>query len=248
MQVITLPISAELLSTVTDNSQECELLKDYLIDISSIKYDDPDLESNKIECSLIYLRNIDLPIPCDFSKLSYSEKEEWIIKYINADLFDLCIKELNETILNLLSDEPIDDLSNILSEDETIVFKDSHKDLLDSIKQFLTSLNLLVEYAIANKDSEKLNDIDLFKDNNDILKIEEKPLFFETVHQLIKYYPIIIDALHLYYENKFNPIFYSFVFHSIEKSSTFYMDILNLPSIKFLGLVLNTDIMETKDE
>ena len=74
MQIITLPVPDELLN-LSNNTNECELLKDYIVDISTIKYDDPELENNKVECSLIYFRNIDLPLPCDFSKLPYKEKK-----------------------------------------------------------------------------------------------------------------------------------------------------------------------------
>lgn len=234
MNIVTLPLPTELL--YANSTNECELYKDYIIDISAIHYEDPEMDSDKVNYSLIYLRNIDLPIPCDFSKLSYKEKEEWLIKYINSNLFDLSIKELNETILNLLSDDKINDIMSILTDDELNMFKESHVELLDNMKQFIVSLELLINYAV-NKDS----DVEYINPNYPT--IEEKPLFFETVHQLIKYYPIIIDSLHLYYSNTYSLCNYTYLYHNIEKSSVFYLDFLNLPSIKFIGLLLNDELV-----
>ena len=99
MEIISLPVPEKILDL--DINTDIAELSNYVVDISSIKYDDPDLESNKVECSLIYFRNLDLPLACDFSKLTFEEKEEWLLKYINSDLFDLNIRELIETILNL---------------------------------------------------------------------------------------------------------------------------------------------------
>ena len=234
MNIVTLPLPTELL--YANSTNECELYKDYIIDISAINYEDPEMDSDKVNYSLIYLRNIDLPIPCDFSKLSYNEKEEWLLKYINSNLFDLSIKELNETILNLLSDDKIDNMLSILTDDELNTFKENNSKLLNDIKQFIVSLELLINYAV-NKDSttEYIN--------NDYPTIEEKPLFFETVHQLIKHYPVIVDSLHLYYSNQYSLCNYTYLYHNIEKSSAFYLDFLNLPSIKFIGLLLNDELV-----
>lgn len=238
MKIVTLPLPTEVL--YADNTNECELFKDYQIDISSINYDDPEMDADKVNYSLVYLRNIDLPLPCDFSKLSYKEKEEWIVKYINADLFDLSIKELNETILNLLADEPINNIENILNEEETNKFQIDHKDLLDSIKQFIVSLRIVLKYAI----SQSFDDIS----TDEYPIVEEKPLFFETIHQLIKYYPIIIDAIQLLYLEKYPLTQYNYILHNIEKSSAFYLDFLNLPSVKFIGLLLNDDVKVNKED
>lgn len=235
MKIVTLPLPTELLYS---DSNECDLFKNYQIDISSINYDDEEMNSNKVDYSLIYLRNIDLPLPCDFSKLSYSEKEEWILKYINADLFDLSVKELNETILNLLVDEHINNTISILSDEEIIKFQSDYKELLDNIKQFIVSLRSILSYALT----QSFDDIP-----EDCPVIEEKPSFFETIHQLVKNYPIIIDAIGLSYVDKYPLTRYNYLIFNIEKSSAFYLDFLNLPSIKFLGLVLNDDIKIEED-
>lgn len=240
MKIVTLPLPSEIL--YADNTNECELLKDYQIDISSINYDDPEMNKEKVDYSLIYLRNIDLPIPCDFSKLSYEEKEEWILKYINADLFDLFVRELAETILNVLSDQPINGIQSILSEEEILKFQQDHKELIDNIRQFIVSLEVLLKYALLKTVNNEEPEI------SDYPTIEEKPLFFETVHQLIKYYPIIIDAIHLHFIENYPLMKYNYVLCNIEKSSVFYLDFLNLPSVKFMGLLLNDNELVKKED
>lgn len=231
MKTITIPFSEDLLFGNIDN------LQDYIVDISQIDFQDEELNKDKINCTFTYIRNLNLDINLDFSSLSYDEKENWILNYINVDLFDLYIKDLSETFINLLSDEEniIENTVSILSIQEIKKFRENHINLLNNIKQFIVSLEVILEYAVHNVDQEKINNIEI----NNYPRVKEKPLFFESVHQLIKNYPIIFDALLLYYSDKYELVNYEYVIHNIEKSSLFYLDFLNLPSVKFLGLVLS---------
>jgi len=234
-QLITLPVPDEVLDISNEGNPIVDI-SEYCIDIASIKYDDPDLESNKVECSLIYLRNIDLPFPCDFSKCTYEVKEEWILKYLDACLYDLSIKELNETILSILADGPIDNIINILTPEETIKFKENNKDLVNEMLRFIVSLNLLLDYALENPTRTKFSDVTI---TSDLETIVEKPLYFEVLHLLLQQYPIVFDAIRLYYTDKIKPANYTFILEQIDKNSILYTEFLNLPSISFFGLVLN---------
>lgn len=236
-QLITLPVPDELLNISEDTCSEVNV-QDYCIDIASIKYDDPDLESNKVECSLIYLRNIDLPFPCDFSECTYEVKEEWILKYLESCLYDLCIKELNETILNILSDGPIDNLDCILTADEVIKFKEKNKDLINEILRFMVSLNLLLDYALINPERSKFSEVEADFDK-DLEVVKEKPLYFEVLHLLLQKYPIVFDAIRLFYVDQIKPAKYEFILEQIDKNSLLYTEFLNLPSVTFFSLVLN---------
>lgn len=237
MEIISLPVPEKILDL--DINTDIAELSNYVVDISSIKYDDPDLESNKVECSLIYFRNLDLPLACDFSKLTFEEKEEWLLKYINSDLFDLNIRELIETILNLLADEPLEDFLSILTFDEIKLFKNKHKDLLDEMIRFIVSSKIILDYAISKADCDEV--CAEIEKNSNLPIIKEKPSFFETIHSILVSYPLVFDALNLYYTEKVDPVIYEYLLLSIEKSSVFYLNYLQLPSIKFIGLLLDDD-------
>lgn len=245
MEIITLPVPDKLLE-ISNDTDVALALKDYVVDISSIKYDDPDLENNKIECSLIYFRNIDLPLACDFSKLSYEDREAWLLNYINSDLFDLHIKELLETLLNVLVDEPIDGIMNIFNEEETLKFREDHKELIDELIQFIVSSNIIISYALTRIDDDTpltVEDLDL-----DLPIIKGKPLFYETMLTLLSSYPIHFDAINLYYADKAEQVAYEYLIQAIEKNSAFYLAYLNLPSAKFLDMVLNENVEESKHD
>lgn len=232
LKQITIPIPEELLFGETDSLQNC------ILDISKIDFFDEELNKDLISNSLRYIRNMNLDVKYDFSSLSYEDKERWILEYINANLFDLNIKELNETVINLLSSELISDITSILSQEEIDKFKIDHKDLLDSIIQFLVSLDVILEYAIENAGNEQITEIEP-ESIKKLKEVEEKPSFFETIHQLIRNYPVVMDAIHLCNHDKFEIMKYTYVLHNIEKSSLFYIDLLNFPSFKFIGLMLD---------
>lgn len=240
MEIITLPVPEKLLEVSDDQ------IANYVVDISSIKYDDPYLENNKVECSLIYFRNLDLPLACDFSKLSYEEKEEWILKYINSDLYDLCIRELLETILNLLSDDPLDNLLNILTPEETALFKERNSTLLNEMIQFIVSTRVIIQYAVSRIDFDNFYNVEDL--GLDLPIIKGKPLFFEVMETLLATYPIIFDALNLYYNKKVSLVIYEYLLLNIEKNSKFYMNYISLPSVKMIGLILNDNILVKKDD
>ena len=104
--------------------------------------------------------------------------------------------------------------------------------------QFIVSLDILIQYAITNPGRTNFLDVDI---DLDLPEIEEKPLFFETIHQLLIYYPVIFDAIHLYYLDSVKRVKYLYVLRLVEKNSNFYMNLLKLPSIKVFGLVLAND-------
>ena len=70
---MTLPFDAEFIRNFKNLPEEKQA--EYILDISKIKYEDTSLEENKINCSFIYLRNVDINIACDFMGLSYEEKQ-----------------------------------------------------------------------------------------------------------------------------------------------------------------------------
>lgn len=234
-ELITLPFSADVLDAA-DVLSDIEIANKYALDISTIHFDDPELEKDKVTCSLVYFRNVDIPVGCDFSKSSYEEKRRWLLTYLNADLFDLCVTELNETLLNVFAEEDLVGLYNILSPEETQLFREENKATLDEIRKFIVSLDVVLQAMLDDTDREFFSEVEI---DPRIPVIAEKPLFFETLHQLLKHYPVYIDALRLFYDSKFTLCNYKYVLQNIDKSSSFYQDFLKLPSVKFIGVVLN---------
>lgn len=236
---VTLPFEAEFIRNFKDFSKEKQ--EEYVLDISKISYEDSTLNANKINCSFIYLRNVDINIACDFSKLSYTEKANWLKEYITANIFDLGIKELSETCLCVFAGEMLTDYDCILSQDELELFCSENIDLLTEVRQFIVSLEVLVHYMAANLTEEHPNfDIDM--GIPDLKIIEGKPKYFETLHGIIQQYPIVVDSIRMVYSSSIPLVKYMYVLNNIEKSSLFYMDVLNLPTVKFFGLLLNDEV------
>lgn len=244
MITVTLPFDAEFIRNFKNLPEEKQA--EYILDVSKIMYEDTSLEENKINCSFIYLRNVDINIACDFMGLSYEEKANWLKKYITANIFDLSIKELSETALCVFAGEILEGYICILSQEELESFCTENKELLTEIRQFIVSLEVLVHYMAANLTEEHPNfDIDLGVP--DIKVIEGKPEYFETLHCIIQQYPIEVDSIRMVYSRDVPLTKYMYVLNNIEKSSLFYMDVLNLPTVKFFGLLLNDEVCNGDD-
>jgi hypothetical protein len=223
MQHIHLPLETDVFENVNNTSEK------YILDPKEIYFDEVE---DQIETALIYIRNLQLNINIDFSNSNYETKKNWLIKYLTCDvLLDNGIQQLDQSILTIFANEYIN-LDCILSKDEVELFRNENKELIENCLQFLSSINSIIEILEKNKDNEEINYS--FYDGK---IIDQKPKFYETLKHLIDYYPDICDALRLYFMNKYDKVLYEYTIKNISRQFTFYKAILQLPTIKFLGLI-----------
>lgn len=223
MKHICLPLETDVFENVDNISEK------YILDPKEIHFDDVE---DQIETALIYIRNLQLNVDIDFSKSDYEMKKNWLIKYLTCDiLLDDGIQQLDQSILTIFANEDID-LNCILSKEEVKLFRNENKELIEDCLQFLSSISSIIEILEKNKDNEEIDYS--FYDGKIITR---KPKFYETLKHLIDYNPDICDALRLYFMNKYDKILYEYTIKNISKQFAFYKAILQLPTIKFLGLL-----------
>lgn len=225
LKSITLPLSEEIFYQLDTLNQA-----EYCIAVSDIDFGDED----KIESTIIYMRNLQLNIKLDFSNVSYEEKCDWILKYLDFSFHDSCIPVLEESILTILANEDIE-LNCIFSPEEVQRFIDEHSDIVNELIRFLVSLNSISYLLMICHDKDTLSyDQDELKDME---IIKEKPVYLNTINNIIKRYPLHCDGIRLYYNSTVKPVLYECLVDSINKNFDFYSILLELPSIKFLSIV-----------
>lgn len=215
MNIITFPLSEEVFSNLDNINQD-----DYLVDVSKIDFGD---DEDNIESSIIYMRNLQLHMPLDFSNIDYETKLKWLDTYLHFDM-QVPIKELDETLLTILAQDDIH-LKCIFTIDE---IKNIH---YDDIATFITSI-FEISCILLNK-----ADGNILEYTTDLEIVREKPYFFDTLIHIIKDYPKIIDALISFYMLKVNHKVYHYALEHISKHNEFYEAIMNIPTIKLLGWI-----------
>lgn len=225
LKYITLPLSEEIFYQLDTLNQA-----EYCIKVNDIDFGDED----KIESAIIYMRNLQLNMKLDFSNVSYEEKCNWILKYLDFSFYDSCIPVIEESILTILANEYIE-LECIFSPDEVQRFIDEHSSIVDELIRFLVSLNSIAYLLMICHDKDTLSyDQEEFKD---VEVITEKPAYLNTISNIIKRYPLQCDGIRLYYNSTVKPVLYEYLVDSINKNFDFYSILLELPSIKFLSIV-----------
>jgi len=242
MKIISLPLPDEVLDLI-DQVETPDTYKDYIIDINSIHYNDEELEKNKIESSLIYLRNVDLPIARDFSKLTYDDKKAWLIKYMEVGLDDLILQELDDTWLQILLDTPISTISSILTNDEIVQFKKEYDTLINKIYEYCVSFLLLIPYLLIDIKRKSFADIQI---DDEFPITEEVPIFTNLIFNLLHTHPLEFSAICLCQQDRIqNPILYKNLFIEMDNRPDFYKDFTELSIVKFMCMI---NSKESKDE
>ena len=216
--MITFPLSEEIFSKLDEINQE-----DYIVDVSQIDFG----EDDNIESTLIYMRNLQLHMPLDFSNIDYDTKLKWLNTYLTSN-YDVTIKELDETLLTILAGENIG-LKCIFTDDE---IKDIH---YDDIIEFLVSI-----YEIACILLNKANG-NILEYKTDLEIIKEKPKFFDCLIHIIDNYPAVIEVLIGNNISKYKHKVYHYALEHITKHDEFRTAIMKIPTIFLLGWIYGFD-------
>lgn len=227
MFTVTFPLSEEVFMKL-DNIDQSE----YNVDVSKIEFDDD--QDENIESAFIYIRNLQLSMNLDFSNTDYNTKERWILKYLIFNMNINPIKILDGTILTILANEYVG-FNCILTPDEVKQFRDNNKELVDSIINFLASLNVISVILLSNKENETI--VYDAKELGIANIIENKPKFYECVVKLIDNYPNHVDGIRMFYEKDEDMNLYKYVIDDIQNKFDTYSAILKLPSIRFMEIL-----------
>ena len=232
MKSVTFPLSEEVFMILDTEDQS-----QYSVDVSKIDFGE---DEDNIESSFVYMRNLQITMPLDFSNISYEEKSKWLLKYLTLGSFFINISILSETWLTILANDDMN-IQCFFSDNEILKFRDENKELIDDIITFLVSLDDIIFLLLENKGNETLE----YTVSENIETIKEKPSYFESITILLSKYPNYIDAIRLYYTESYIHKFYQSVIDSITTSNDLYQGILSLPSAKLIGSIYSFDI---KDE
>lgn len=114
-----------------------------------------------IKTSFIYMRNIGFHnLKPDFSGLSKEDRFKYLEEYIstNIDISDYCTPLIYTWATIFIDQYKKDDL-NILSRQETEEFVETHKDLINQVRQFIVSLPVYAMYRFNHENMYTLEDI-----------------------------------------------------------------------------------------
>lgn len=154
-----------------------DIPENVVVDLHSATFSQ-DFDEN-IVTSFIYLRNIEYNGSIDFSKFSKDEKMRILKLYMERDLKDFNLKQLDYTIFYLFADFKKDnDIDFLLDEDERQEFKTANKELCDEMLQFIVSLPVY----ILSLDKDILN-----CELGEIKHIDSIPKTYECILMLFKY-------------------------------------------------------------
>ena len=223
LNTITFPLSEEIFMILDDIDHS-----KYLVDVSKIDFGE---DEDNIESSFIYMRNLQLNMPLDFSKVSYDDKAKWILQYLNLGNYCINIPTLSETILTILADDDLQ-LQCIFSADEIKKFRNEYKNIVDELLTFIVSLDEIIFLLVVNKENEHLD-----YNPNDFNIIDTIPEYFNTIIKIINLYPQYIDGIKLFYTEKYNHFLYKHALDFVTSNNELYSSILQLPSTKLLGFV-----------
>ena len=216
--MITFPLSEEIFSKLDEINQE-----DYTVDVSQIDFG----EDDNIESTLIYMRNLQLHMPLDFSNIDYNTKLKWLNTYLTSN-YDVTIKELDETLLTILAGENIG-LKCIFTDDE---IKDIY---YDDIITFIISIYDIAIILLKRADKDLLD----YKVDCEVIK--EKPKFFDCLIHIIDNYPEVIEALIGKNISKYEHKVYHYALEHITKHDEFRTAIMKIPTIFLLGWIYGFD-------
>lgn len=186
------------MKTLPFNISELESLRE----LESIEVDmsKPNFPENldPIKTSFIYMRNIGFHnLKQDFSGLTKEDKFKYLEQYIstNIDISDYCLP-LIYTWGSIIADFYNEEMS-ILTEQETKEFVESHKDLIDQIRNFIISLPVYAMYRFKHEELYTLDDIEH----------SDYDGFGPNLYTILKYLDISLVIFQINIENT-SPVFY----------------------------------------
>lgn len=194
-----LPYKQELMEEIANNSA--------IVKMNELNFP----FNNTIATAIIYLRNTGFNVALDFSKCTYKEKEEYLLRYITEPIL-LNHKEFATTLVNLmlcyLNINDIDTNNSILSEKELDTFVSSHKDIMEELTSLIKSLPLFAmlntKGITVNVDSLPHKEFSLSKNYLNMFDYYDMTLLFEDNESSLVYYTNEFTSDNIELLNKFS--------------------------------------------
>lgn len=156
-----------------------DLSEDVTVDILKSQFSE-NLDEN-INTAFIYLRNIDYVGMLDFSDYTYEQKELVVMKYIERDIQELSLKQLDDSIMRFFCNCQVAEaygVSSIFTDEEIQIFISKHKSLLQDIESFMLSIPLYI-LSLGKEQT------DASYDYSKVKHCDKKLVFYQAVLSLI---------------------------------------------------------------